>query len=157
MKYFENITTIEQAKIKYKELAKAHHPDLGGCVEVMKEINKQYEKILQGVFETQGKSISDIEDLLKEDALLREKLNAVLSIPDVDVELCGKWIWITGNTKIVKDLIKAAGFFWAKQKCAWYWRSEENKGCNRKPLTIDEIRRNHGSISLKGSQLKTIG
>lgn len=42
MNYFEGCTTEEQRKVRFKELAKKHHPDLGGSEDVMKEINRQY-------------------------------------------------------------------------------------------------------------------
>ena len=52
MKHFENITTIEEAKKLYRELAKQHHPDKGGDVEIMKQVNNEYDflcaKILKG-------------------------------------------------------------------------------------------------------------
>lgn len=152
MQYFQGINTIDDAKKRYKELAKTHHPDIGGCVESMKAINTQYEKVLAGVFQSQGKSNIEIDELLKDDAILREKLNAVLMLNGVEIELCGAWIWITGNTMSVKDSIKSAGFWWAKQKKAWYWRKEEDRSFNRKAYSLDDIRKSHGSVSIKPSK-----
>ncbi len=43
--YFSGCFTDEQIKIRYRELSKKNHPDLGGDVEIMKEINIQYDKI----------------------------------------------------------------------------------------------------------------
>jgi len=40
--YFIDLTSTENIKARFKELAKQYHPDLGGCVEIMKEINSQY-------------------------------------------------------------------------------------------------------------------
>ena len=45
MNYFENISSLEQLKKQYKELALQHHPDRGGDTEIMKEINNQYENL----------------------------------------------------------------------------------------------------------------
>ena len=42
MDYFANCQTEQQRKAKYKELAKKHHPDVGGDEKVMQEINAQY-------------------------------------------------------------------------------------------------------------------
>lgn len=40
-KYFKNVKSFEELKKQYKELLKKHHPDNGGDVEAMKEINVQ--------------------------------------------------------------------------------------------------------------------
>lgn len=40
--YFKNVTTLEELRKQYKELLKAHHPDNGGDVAIMQEINAEY-------------------------------------------------------------------------------------------------------------------
>ena len=145
--YFENLTDLNEIKIRYKELAKAHHPDLGGCVEVMKEINSQYDQVLEGIYQKSGKSITEIEELLKESVEMRNKLCEVIGFPGLIVELCGSWIWITGETRAVKEILKSAGFYWAQKKLAWYWHKKEEgktKGFRGK-FTMDEIRSRHGA------------
>lgn len=42
MNYFTGCNTAEERKLKWKELAKIHHPDVGGDIKVMQEINRQY-------------------------------------------------------------------------------------------------------------------
>lgn len=60
MKYFLGLTQELEIKARYKELAKKHHPDLGGCAEIMKEVNAQYEKCMEGMYQHAGKSITEI-------------------------------------------------------------------------------------------------
>ena len=43
MKYFTNIKTLDDLKKEYRLLAMIHHPDRGGDVETMKEINNEYD------------------------------------------------------------------------------------------------------------------
>ncbi|MEJ2682494.1 MAG: J domain-containing protein [Gammaproteobacteria bacterium] len=45
--YFKGITTVEAIKRHYRNLARENHPDLGGNVEVMQEINRQYQEALK--------------------------------------------------------------------------------------------------------------
>lgn len=45
MKHFKNITSYENLKEQYKKLLKANHPDNGGDVETMKEINCEYDAL----------------------------------------------------------------------------------------------------------------
>jgi curved DNA-binding protein CbpA len=40
--YFETCNTLEEAKTLYKSLARANHPDTGGDLRTMQEINAQY-------------------------------------------------------------------------------------------------------------------
>jgi hypothetical protein len=156
MKYFEGLTNLEDAKSAYKILAKKHHPDIGGCTETMKEINCQYEKILEGIFQKEGKSITEIEELLKDNLVLREKLNEIIMIEGIQIEICHKWIWLTGDTYSSKDKIKSSGFFWSKNKQAWYWRAEASKCYSKKNWSIDEIRTRYGSVEVKTERRSAI-
>src|SRR5665648_496381 len=36
---------------------------------------------------------------------------------EVQIELCGNWLWISGNTYKYRKELKAAGFFFAPEKC----------------------------------------
>ena len=42
MKYFTGIKSYEELKSRYKELLKKFHPDNGGDLEVMKDVNVEY-------------------------------------------------------------------------------------------------------------------
>ena len=64
--------------------------------------------------------------------------------PDLIVEVCGLWIWVTGETKAHKDQIKAVeGMRYAFEKKAWYFAAVPSY--NRKKRTMEEIRNMHGS------------
>lgn len=43
MKYFKNVANVKELKAEYKKLARKHHPDMGGDVEVMKKINEEFD------------------------------------------------------------------------------------------------------------------
>lgn len=46
-KYFENINTLEELRKQYKELLKLRHPDNGGNVSEMQEINAEYDRLFK--------------------------------------------------------------------------------------------------------------
>lgn len=147
--FFEGLTEETAIKTRYKELAKENHPDLGGCVEAMKVINQQYEQILSGLYQRAGKSITEIEELLAKSQHVAEKLCEIIACPCVMVELCGDWLWVTGDTRPVKDKLREAGFFWAPKKQAWYWREESNKSRNRgKFISLEEIKGKYGTTAV---------
>lgn len=69
-----------------------------------------------------------------------------LSLPNIKVELCGTWIWITGDTKPVKEQLKELGCKWAPKKKKWFWRKPTDKKFWKKgELDMDAIRMKHGS------------
>ena len=41
MTYFNNVCTLEELRKQYKELLKTHHPDNGGNVAQMQEVNAE--------------------------------------------------------------------------------------------------------------------
>ena len=113
MTFFNNTKSYEENKALYKKLCFENHPDKGGDVETMQAINAEWESLIIKGFE-------NIE------CILSDKLNFAIDL-NVEVELCGTWIWVSGDTKPVKDKLKAEGFFWAFKKKMWYFREEENK------------------------------
>lgn len=44
-KYLKNINSFDDLKAKYRDLLKANHPDNGGDLEIMKEINVEYDAL----------------------------------------------------------------------------------------------------------------
>lgn len=47
MKYFKKIDSFKDLKNKYRELLKANHPDNGGNVDIMSEINCEYDALFK--------------------------------------------------------------------------------------------------------------
>ena len=48
MKYFQNITDLEQAKLHYRNLAKQLHPDKGGSITEFQQMQQEYKALLVG-------------------------------------------------------------------------------------------------------------
>jgi hypothetical protein len=154
--YFSNCHTQEEAKAEYRRLALIHHPDRGGDLRTMQDINAQYaafiathakttERQRQAEAHAAGKkTAADYHDLDEVAEVLRVKIEAALNIPGIEVELCGLWIWLTGETKAHREEIKSiGGFRFSPDKCAWYFAAVPS--FNRQKRTLDEIRQMHGS------------
>ncbi len=98
-KYFENCKTLNELKTAYRTLAKENHPDCGGSVEIMQEINRQYEMTFNTIKNDSEQEIHTVETASD----FIQIINALMKIKGIKVELCGSWLWISGNTYRVRN------------------------------------------------------
>lgn len=67
-----------------------------------------------------------------------------------EIELCGSWLWIGGNTRANKDELKSAGCKWSKSKAKWYWHhAEAGARWYRGKSSMAEIRSKYGSTAFR--------
>ena len=142
LRYFQGCKTIEEVKKRYKKLALKYHPDRqGGDEEVMKRINHEYEMITKDPYF----KFADANEEAKQDYReYPEIINRIITFR-LTIEICGNWIWLSGNTRPYKDQLREIGFKFAGQKKMWYWRPNDYKSHNQKPMTMDYIRSRYGS------------
>jgi hypothetical protein len=166
--YFSNCQTIEEGKALYRELCKKHHPDLGGDLRTMQEVNAEWARFQAEGAKTEArerqrtahsqdrKSAADFHDMEEIGEQLRTMIEFALNLDGVEVELMGLWVWLTGNTKAHREAFKAWNeshelrWKWSPKKTAWYFASVPS--FNRKDTTLDEIRSNYGSQKFTRSQ-----
>lgn len=84
-----------------------------------------------------------------EDVALTEMLSKIIHLSDITIEICGAWIWISGNTYQHRKELKEYGFKYASKKCQWYWHSESFKKKSKKPLSMNDIRNYYGSTEVQ--------
>ena len=148
--YFENCTTMAELKAEYRRLAMANHPDRGGDAEVMKAINNAYEAAFKRIESAQPTRPNTNTDDSKKNAT--EAPGAFIAIIDklirldgLVVELCGEWLWISGDTRRHKDALKSAGCYWSVGKSMWYWRPFWAAHHGKSKATMSDIRTKYGS------------
>jgi len=167
-KYFENSWTVEEVKTEYRRLAFANHPDHGGNVEEMKEINTQYEAALKGYHGTSsvGSDGKDHTYYYHQDierstmVVINELLK--LKMEDVEIMLIGKWIWISGNTKPYKDGIKSVGDIvketfkvkWHSKRFMWYYCPISSRKTRYSGASIDQLADAYGYQNFTGQNAK---
>lgn len=147
--------TKEQLVKAYKKMAIKYHPDRNPTgSEMMKVINSAYEFLKNLEFEeithTDENNAYNYSDDLE--AVIFE----VLQMQGVEIEICGNWIWLSGNTKEFKEQIKGLGFFWASKKFKWYFRPAEHKSKRHNSWDMDRIRSKYGSSFVKPTYSKFI-
>ena len=129
----------DQIKAAYVAACKKYHPDINPAgAEMMKVVNAAYD-ILRDYKGTIREEQSDYGDLFN------DALNAAVVLSGVFVEVCGVWLWITGDTRQHKNTLKKSGYKWAPKKKAWYFRPEQFRSFSRGKTTLEEIREKYGS------------
>jgi len=48
-------------------------------------------------------------------------INELKTVKGIHVVRCGTWLWIDGETKPVKELLKKLGCRYSSKKQEWYW------------------------------------
>jgi len=135
----------ETVKRAYHEAALKYHPDINPAgKEMMQLINEAYEtlKDCEGTVEN---TAADQKGRTYPEAV-NEALNAIIGLGGLDIEICGAWVWVGGNTYQHRATLKAAGFFFAGQKKRWYFRPEDWRSTSRGSVSMEEIRSHYGSM-----------
>lgn len=148
MKWFNNPQTLEELKKQYKSLALKHHPDLGGNTQEMQEINSEYDKLFEVLKNTHKSATGKVyttKETTETPNVYKNIINKLINLVGIDIEICGSWLWITGDTKPHKELLKTLKFKWSKSKSAWYYHTDKHRKHNNKAFTLDEIRDLYGS------------
>lgn len=152
-KWFESCKTVEEIRKLYHDLAMKFHPDLGGDIRTMQDINSAYSDACKKATRSDKKfdwkkNYSSRSAWWQASDEMNEKIRQVIEklvkLHGLEVELCGTWIWVGGNTKLVKEELKAMGLKWSHDKEKWYWVGYKTNTFRH--YTMSEIRQFHGSI-----------
>lgn len=158
MTYFNNPKTLDELKRQYRRLALQYHPDTNPgreaeMNEIMKAINAEHDALFNGL-KAQHNATHDEQHQTTETAEeFRAIIAVLLRLDGLTVELCGSWLWISGNTRAHKEALKAAGCRWSQNKKMWYWRHPENAGhWHRSKTSMSQIRSKYGSQVFEGQE-----
>jgi len=138
--------SADDIKTAYRVACSKYHPDRNPAgLEMMKLVNLAYEALRDYVAQP---DINDGESSLNLGDELNAALNAVIGL-GLTIEICGSWIWISGDTRPHKEILKEAGYKWAPIKKMWHFRPSDYKSFSRGKYSMDEIRERHGSVNVK--------
>ena len=169
-KWFKNCDCIEEVKAQYRKLAMAHHPDKGGAECDMKEINLEYEELFKCLKDTHRSTREGGPATYQAETPTAETPEDFINIVDqlfrldgLTVELCGRWLWISGETLRHKESLRKMGCKWSRGKQKWSWHFPEDSAMSykgKKPWSMERIRLQFGSDELKPGErgaVKAIG
>lgn len=151
-KWFKSCKYAEEGKKLYHELVKKFHTDNGGTDEtVIKEINIEFSawwkdhKNLHYSADKHEEYTQETEETAEEFIEIISKLSHMQGIA---VELCGTWLWITGNTYPYREELKVLGARFSSTKKAWYYACGLGRK-HRGTKTMKQIRLEFGSRKMK--------
>lgn len=144
---FEGIEGINEAKKVYRELAKQLHPDVGETNEMFKLLNQVYNHILEHGLSFLDESEFDVE--------LERVISKILHFENIVIEVVGSWIWVSGDTKSIKEELKKIGFRWRSKKKMWSYGEMKGKR-NHKEQDLDSIKAKYGCQEVKTKQREKI-
>lgn len=153
MKWFKNINNLNELRTAYKKFVIMHHPDNGGLEETIKEINAEYDtlfhKIKYGYEHSDDyKNVTNRQkqtyDSVK-DQKIREMVVNLSRFQGLTIELCGMWLWISGDTKKYKEELKSLGLHYASHKKCWYIHWDDYVKHGKEPSSMSYIRSKYGS------------
>jgi curved DNA-binding protein CbpA len=151
IKYFDPIpATLEDLKTTYHKLAFQHHPDRGGSTEAMQAVNAEYDYLYANGLKdihrnVKGETYTSHTPTSEPPEHFREIIEALLKLPGLEVEICGSFVWVSGNTRSNRAALKNLRFKFSPQKSAWYLAPENYKKFSKRSFTLDEIRGMYGS------------
>lgn len=153
MKWFHAKNLVELKK-EYRELAKKHHPDMGGNDADMASINNEYDMLAKTLpnINMNGEEYQPTERENSE--AFRNAINSIIHCEGLEIELCGSWVWVTGNTIVHKEILKKSGYKWSAKKVAWYWHNEGYQKLGHKTYNLNEIRSMWGSEKIETEKVK---
>ncbi len=141
-----NAETVSKA---YRRAAMKYHPDRNpaGLV-MMKAINAARLALADFVGRLDHSEAAGLYGDHLNDAIAH-----LLHSVGLDLEICGAWLWVSGETRAHKDTIKqfesdsGNKFRWHSKKCKWYFAPNDFKGRRRFSGSVDmeDIRERYGS------------
>ena len=146
LREFKGVEGINEAKKIYKKLAKKLHRDVGGSEEEFKILNSVYTDLIEHKIYFSNDFKIDVE--------LEKIISLILHFENITIELVGSWVWVSGDTREIKEKLKELGFKWASKKKMWFYG--EMKGRNPQEKSMEEIKSKYGSETLKTKEKKSI-
>ena len=147
-KYFNPTPkTAEEVKRMYRQLAKQYHPDNGGDAQEMANLNNEYHELWNKLKNVHVNK--DGETYTRETNETPEEfinlIHTLMSLEGIIIEVIGCFVWVSGETKPHKEILKMLKFRWHSKKLCWYLSPEDYERRSRRDYEMDEIRAMYGT------------
>lgn len=140
-KYFDGCGSLDEIKMKYKGYIERYLPRKGyrGNKRLIRSIDREYRSI-----RTQ-ETFSQVNSLIRLDYTNFQFLIRELVEMGLDIEMCGKWLFVTGPTGENENELLALGFRFSPSIGMWCYRPVGFDAPDIESLNIEYIRKTCGS------------
>jgi hypothetical protein len=135
---FFGCTSADEVQLRFDELSKV--------------FNNQNEmlQVIKAEYSTLMSVLSPVKpsEVVKENVPVSEKIRELqekINPEGLHFEVCGTWLWVTGKTYQVKDILKELGFRYSANKLSWYYHQEDYRSNNQEPIPLEMIREKYGT------------
>lgn len=155
-KYFNKFMDIKELRGLYRSYCLKMHPDKGGDHDTFVEMQNEYESVLRIVSgEEKEKAFRENRDphfTFEGESELMEMLKKVMRVQGIIVEVCGSWLWISGNTFPVHEVLKSFGMKYSKKKKSWYFSPYMSTKRKKGMYSMKKIRETFGSVKYESQK-----
>lgn len=165
--YFKKseILSLDDLKKVYKNLAKKLHPDKGGDTASFQAMQNEYDLLVNEILKTGNLSAQQVKNEVELDEIYKEIINALIPYENLNIEIIGTWIWLSGSfndlapltKKYGNGLLDSLGFKWASLKKMYYLDTTGKGTKNKKEMSIESIRNKYGTKEIKTGKAKLNG
>ncbi len=145
----ESVITEEIVKNAYRQASLKFHPDRNPAGHTMMLlINEAKETLKSEAYPFDFKADENDSNYGEE---INNALNKIIHLQGLIIEVCGAWVWVSGDTKNHWPLLKEVGFKFSASKKMVYFRPEyaQTRRYKKDGLSIDEIRAKYGADKIK--------
>lgn len=161
---------MDELRSHYRELCLKFHPDKHSdnkekWNQVFAEMYSEYEMFL-GFFipgENQRQERKEKSSGTKAQTFdfesetdIAKMVQDLMQYSGLIIEICGSWLWLTGETYRWRIEIKGLGFRWQDKKKAWYFAGYEFTPHKAKIMDMKHIRARYGSFEIETGQKQAI-
>tara|TARA_R100000656_G_scaffold32769_1_gene28298 strand:- start:29 stop:532 length:504 start_codon:yes stop_codon:yes gene_type:complete len=147
----------KETKAAYRKMSLQYHPDIcAGGEHMQKMINSAYEilKDFQG-------SIGSTPNNGELSKVMADALASIVHIEGLELEICGSWLWVSGNTYPNRTALTAAGLRFSGSKKRFYLNPDKKSGGKKKwygkAWSMERIQNTHGSRKVSNKARASIG
>lgn len=155
MKWFQEVNNMDGLRRKYKKLLLKNHPDNGGSVSDMQEINAEYDLLFDRLkTENESDSQSYTYDENEQNQAFKDVINSIIGY-QIKIEIIGSWVWCF-ESYTYKEQLKELGFKYAPKKKAWCWHYGNYKRHHKQEISLDDIRMKYGSQTVSHKEKRYV-
>jgi hypothetical protein len=150
------ISDLDSLKKQYFKLAKKYHPDAGGTTVQFQQLQAEYNTLLKKLLNGSSLNTEQKENEIVIDQAIRDIINSLINIEGLNVEVIGKWLWISGDTYPVRTTLKQAGLTFIKKAGIPYWVYKGIESTSRGKMSIEDIKNKYGTHKFDVPKTKKI-